>query len=110
VKLPNPQEAIVDIKKLRDYCLDLKHPRGRHKARVFARVLGITFRDAELLHSALLRAAVQNEAILGRRDAFGQRYVLDFELQGPLGKGSIRSCWIVLANEGFPRMTTCYVL
>jgi Domain of unknown function (DUF6883) len=52
----------------------------------------------------------KSESILGRRDAFGQSYVLDFELQGPLGKGSIRSCWIVLANERFPRMTTCYVL
>jgi hypothetical protein len=88
VKLPNPQAAIVDIKKLREYCLDLKHPRGRHKARVFERALDITLRDAELLRTALLRAAVEREATLGRRDAFWQNYMLDFELQGPWEKGA----------------------
>jgi len=40
MKLPNPERAIVDLKKLRDYCLSSEHPRGRHKARMFAAILG----------------------------------------------------------------------
>ncbi len=42
MKLPNSDRAVVDIAKLRDYCLNPAHPRGRHKARVFAAALGLT--------------------------------------------------------------------
>jgi hypothetical protein len=38
VKLPHVELAVVDIAKLRDYCLNADHLRGRHKARVFAAV------------------------------------------------------------------------
>jgi hypothetical protein len=93
VKLPNPDRAVVDLVKLRDYCLNPSHPRGRHKARVFAASLGITARNAELLRNALLHAAVEAEAILGDRDAFGQRYMLNFDLHGPSGKAVVRSTW-----------------
>jgi hypothetical protein len=41
MKLPNATHAVVDVAKLRDYCLNPGHARGRHKARVFASVLGI---------------------------------------------------------------------
>jgi hypothetical protein len=40
MKLPNGEASIVEIEKLWDYCLNLDHPRGRHKARVFLSVLG----------------------------------------------------------------------
>jgi hypothetical protein len=110
VKFPNPEQAVVDLAKLRDYCLNPRHPRGRHKARVFATSLGFSVRDAELLRSALLRAAVEADVTLSTVDAYGQRYVLDFELQGPSGKAVVRSSWIVRSNEDFPRMTSCYVL
>ena len=36
MKLPNGEHAIVEIDKWLHYCLDSDHPRGRHKARVFA--------------------------------------------------------------------------
>jgi hypothetical protein len=56
MKLPNGEGAIVDIRKLRKYCLNAQHPRGRHKTRVFASV-GILEADAEKLRTALLAAA-----------------------------------------------------
>jgi hypothetical protein len=34
-RLPHGDEAILDIRKIQDYCLNPSHPRGRHKARVF---------------------------------------------------------------------------
>jgi len=37
--LPGGAGAIVEISKLRDYCLDPHHRRGRHKARVFLSTL-----------------------------------------------------------------------
>ena len=62
--LPNGENAIVDIRKLRDYCLNPDNPRGSNKARVFAAALGITVADAELLREKLLDATQTNEVIL----------------------------------------------
>ena len=49
MRLPNGANAVVDIEKLRDYCLSAQHPEGRHKARVFLSVLGLTSADADKL-------------------------------------------------------------
>jgi hypothetical protein len=57
LKLPNGDHAVVDIVKLTDYCLSTVHPRGQHKARVFAASLGLTADQADLLREALLEAA-----------------------------------------------------
>ena len=57
MKLRNSDQAIVDIEKLRDYCLNPQHPRGRHKARVFSSILGITGQESDILREALIRAA-----------------------------------------------------
>ena len=110
MKLPNPESAVVDIAKLRDYCLNLLHPRGRHKARVFASALGLSSDDAEFLRTILFRAVRTSEAILADSDEYGQRYTLDFHMSGPKGEGIIRSSWIVLKGEGHPRFLSCYVL
>jgi hypothetical protein len=45
--IPNGELAIVDIRKLRDYCPNLNHNTGKHKARLFLYILGITAEDAE---------------------------------------------------------------
>ena len=49
MKLPNGKKAVVEIAKLRDYCLSVAHPEGRHKARVFRAVLGIGPADSHML-------------------------------------------------------------
>ncbi len=41
MKLPNPEQAIIDSQKLSGYCLNRNHPDGQHKARVFQSVLGL---------------------------------------------------------------------
>jgi hypothetical protein len=109
VKLPNPEKAVVDIAKLRDYCLSTTHPRGKHKARVFLARLGLSAGDAEYLLNLLLAAAF-NEVELGDKDAFGQRYVVDFEVTTEVGTATVRSAWMVRVDEDFARLLTCYVL
>lgn len=110
LKLPNAENAIVDIAKLRDYCLSAEHPRGRHKARVFAAAVGLTADNAEELREALLTAARTSNATLTEHDDYGRRYVVDFVLGGPAGRAAVRSSWIVRRGENFPRLTSCYVL
>lgn len=109
-KLPHSHDAIVEVRKLRDYCLSLYHPRGRNKARVFSSVLGLTAEDAEKLRDALLSAALSEEASIGESDQYGDRYVLDFEMKTDAGTATVRSAWIVRREEEFPRLTSCWVL
>ncbi len=107
--LPNGSAAFVDIRKVRDYCLNPDHPRGRYKARVFAAALGIMQDDAEVLCDALLHAAEEGSAELGELDEYGQRYAVEFEFIGPDGSAIIRSAWIIRLDEDFPRFVSAYV-
>jgi hypothetical protein len=108
--LPNAENAVVDIAKLRDYCLSEDHLRGRHKARVFAASLGLTADHAVELQAALLQAAKAEDATATDGDEYGQRYVVDFTMKGPVGEARVRSSWIVSTGEDFPRLTSCYVI
>ena len=109
MKLPNGSRAIVDIAKLRDYCLNPLHEDGKHKARVFAAALGLGRADAEWLRERLLEAAASQRAIVASETRFGRLYVLDLLLTTASGSAVVRSGWIVRHSEGFPRLTTCYV-
>ncbi len=109
MKLPNADHAIVDIAKLRDYCLNPQHPNGKHKARVFAAVLGFNSKDAKKLRRMVLEAARANEATEGVKDEHGERFTLDLETQGLFGMVTIRTAWIVDTGESTPRLVSCYV-
>ncbi len=102
MKLPGGERAIVDIAKLRDYCLNDQHPRGRHKARVFASALGLTVADADVLRQALLGTAREGQALESDRDDYGQRYVVDLEMSGPRGAGKRAEQLDHPAWRGFP--------
>jgi hypothetical protein len=107
--LPNGERALVDIRKLRDYCLNPDNPRGSRKARVFRSALGVTKVDAPRLRQRLLQIAALEQAQIGERDRYGQRYTIDFEFRKGTHKATLRSGWIILSNETAPRLTTCYV-
>ncbi len=110
MKLPNPERAVVDIHKLRNYCLNPEHRRGCHKARVFAAALGLTADDANYLREALLAAVRENDAAPAEHDEYGTRYMIDFLARGPAGQATVRSSWIIREGEDFPRLTSCFVL
>ncbi|MBK8464464.1 MAG: hypothetical protein IPL32_01410 [Chloracidobacterium sp.] len=111
MRLPKGENAIVDIRKLTEYCLNPDNPRGRHKARVFASALGITVSNADELREKLLDIArITEAAVSAENDVYGERFVVDFEWTTVAGTAPIRSTWIILANEDTPRLTSCYVL
>jgi len=107
-RLPHSDRAILDLRKIEDYCLNPEHPRGKHKARVFA-TLGFTAENADALRAALLTAAATGDAQPAGSDQYGDRYVLEFEIEGARGKGIVRSSWIVRRGEQIPRLTSCFV-
>ena len=110
MKLPNARHAVVDIRKLSDYCLNPDHPRGKHKARVFESTLGLVKADAEELREELLRQAAKQEASTSGSDEYGTRYIIDFEYDRSGQRARVRSCWIVKRRDELPRLTSCFVL
>ncbi len=110
MKVPNADRAVADIRKLRDYSLNLTHRTGKHKAHMFATVLGMTADDAEALRDILLRAVRECDAEVRLKDSYGQRYQVDFPLEWKGRRAMIRSAWIIEPNVPYPRLTSCYVL
>jgi len=111
MKLPNGSRAVVDIEKLRDYCLSAVHPEGRHKARVFLSTLGITSEDAGKFREILISAAARNDEIaMTGADKYGCRYSFDLMITWGSREAQVRSAWIIKAGEDVPRLVSCYVL
>lgn len=110
MKIPNAERAVADIRKLRDYCLSPTHDEGKHKARLFAAALGMSAADAEELRDILLEAVQSHDAQLGRRDKYGQRYIVDFACEWRGKEAMVRSAWIVEHDSDIPRLTSCYPL
>ena len=73
MKLPNGDQAIIDERKLVDYCLSPDHDEGKHKAVLFRELLGMGPEDSPpQLASALRQAAVECEAALAQPTATGK--------------------------------------
>ena len=106
--LPGGDKAVVDVEKLRDYCLSPAHRDGKHKARVFASVLGFTARDAEWCATGSWKPLPPGPPCV-RRTLSLETYVLEFLVNTGRGSALVRSGWIVRTRETFPRLTTCYV-
>ena len=77
---------------------------------LFVATLGITANDAQELRSVLLEAVKTHDAQLGRRDTYGQRYNVDFELVRHGRRATVRSAWIIEHNSDTPRLTSCFPL
>lgn len=110
MKLPNSERAVIDMKKLLGYCLNLSHSDGRHKARVFQAALGLKIENAEELRIALLQAIQSDHATVDQRNQYGQKYIINFPMTRGGKTATIHSVWIVRDDENFPRLVTCYVL
>jgi hypothetical protein len=109
-RLPNGDRAQVDISKLRDYCLNPMHPRGRHKAHVFREALGLTQANAFELRSSILKAAQIEPARELAPDAWGRRWELDFAVSRQNRGAVIRTRWLVRSGEIYPRFVSGWVL
>jgi hypothetical protein len=109
-KLPNPDQAFIDLNKLIGYCLNPEHPEGQHKALVFKSALNIELNDMEILKNALLHAVKNNKAFFFESNQYGTKYTLEFEMTHQNKTATIKSAWMVRHNENFPRLITCYIL
>lgn len=109
MKLPNPEQAIIDSQKLSGYCLNPEHPDGQHKARVFQSALGLGKENEEELRTALKEALKNYNAIFERENSYGRKYIIDFLMNRGDRQAIIRSVWLIRFEENFPRLVTCYI-
>ena len=70
----------------------------------------MTTEHAEELRQILLEIVKVQDAQLGRRDEFGQRYTLDFIIKWQDKNATLRSGWIIEHGSEIPKLTTCYPL
>jgi hypothetical protein len=110
MRLPHSDEAILDIRKIEDYCLNPAHPRGRHKARVFREALDLHRTDASWLRTVLLEAARSGEALQVGEDAWGTYWRLDATVRRQGKTAVVRTIWIVRTDYDVPRFVSCWVL
>jgi hypothetical protein len=108
-RLPNAERAVLDLRKIEDYCLNPEHPHGRHKARVFRTVLGVGRADSQWLREAILEGVRSSEAIELITDEHGVRWRADVPITRQTNRISVRTLWIVKAGEDIPRFVTCWV-
>jgi hypothetical protein len=110
--LPRASEAYIPPDKLAGYALSPEHPRGRHKARVFASALGITSSDAAYLEQAILEA-VPTAPVSGIRTQgpYGYLYTVPILLEGLNGAThTVITAWIHHpAADAPPRLISAYV-
>lgn len=108
-KLPGYNHAVVDIAKLRDYCLNPNHPEGRHKAKVFRAALDIGQKDAEWLAEQIRQKLPAVDFAACENTPFGERYDADMLISNGGKTAIVRTGWIVRKSDGVPRLVTCFV-
>lgn len=110
LRLPRAATADVPAAKLRDYALDPGHRIGRHKARMFARLLSIEREDRRFLSDQILDRLPESPVTAIRpKPPYGTEYEVRVSIDGRNGEThSVITGWLV-PEEGPPRLLTAYV-
>ncbi|MES1197092.1 MAG: DUF6883 domain-containing protein [Pseudomonadota bacterium] len=109
MRLPNAENAVVPIERLTSYLLNREHPKGKHKARLFASALGLGPNDAEALQELLLTFASLGEAEASWTDQYGQRFVIRGKMRYMDKEAMVRTVWIVRDEKAAPELLTALV-
>lgn len=109
MRLPGAERARIPTDKLVRYALDPTHPRGRHKARVFASALGIHNQDWRYLHDQILEALTDAPVRSTRITPFGVAYEVVVSIDGLNGATlPVVTTWIIESSNP-PRLTSTWV-
>jgi len=108
MKIPNAEQAVIEVAKIREYLLSPTHSVGRFKAAFFSG-LGYSIRDWRRLENDLKAFAISEEAVGGRPSDYGKKYEVRGIIKGPNGKdAAIVTVWIVPFEDRIPRFVTAY--
>jgi hypothetical protein len=104
-------KAIVDIRRIEEYCLNPSHPLGRNKARELCAALDVQQGDAAWLRDVLLIEAARIADIPPiATEAWGTYWVFDVTLKRHSKSAVLLVMWIVPPGEIVPIFVTCWVV
>ncbi|NOT58238.1 MAG: hypothetical protein HOP18_26850 [Deltaproteobacteria bacterium] len=108
MKLPNPDNTVVERDKLVSYLLNAAHPDNGGKARFF-QGLGFQRDRWETLATALRKLAREAAVMQSLESPHGQKYVIVGEIESPSGRvAMVQTIWIVERGADMPRLVTAY--
>ncbi|MBF9352819.1 hypothetical protein HA138_24050 [Mycobacteroides chelonae] len=107
-RIPGADDVLVPEAKLREYALNLDHPHGKHKARLFRELLNIEAEDWQFLAEQLKRGVRRAPALREvRGDEFGVRFDVITAVKGRNGAVKpVLSGWIVRPGQHPSLVTT----
>jgi hypothetical protein len=108
MKLPNPDNLLVEREKIADYLLNPAHPDNGGKAEFFEK-LGFRRSEWQTL-AAALRTLAQTTDVTHRAESLhGQKYVIIGKVESPGGKSpKVKTIWIVDSGMAVARLVTAY--
>jgi hypothetical protein len=108
MRLPNGDRAFIPMEKITGYCLNPNHSKGKHKARVFRAILGITIENADRLVSLIQQAAIEGEVVQRDLTPKGEIFKVDWEIPDTPGE-QLRSTWEIAHDSDVPRLVTAFI-
>lgn len=108
MKLPNGKQAEISMQKLVGYCLNPEHSSGKHKAKVFASVLGITADKAEVLREYIQKSAIEGEVVQQDATAFGQQFKVDWTVPD-IQDIELRTILEITSTNPNPRLISAFL-
>ncbi|MBL1134121.1 MAG: hypothetical protein HND46_02300 [Chloroflexi bacterium] len=110
MKLPHLENLLVPKAKITEYLLSDTHKTGKHKA-VFFKHFGFSQDEWEVLAQALSQHAQIHEVTTTQDTRFGVHYVVEGELETPLGRRPrVRVVWAIDYEADIPRLISAYPL
>lgn len=110
MKLPNPDNLVVEREKIVDYLLNPAHRYGASKARFFME-FGFRVGERERLAEALREHGRTNKVVRISETGFGPRYVVEGVLNTPGGRRPrVRTVWQLDKGAVAPRLVSAYPL
>jgi hypothetical protein len=101
----------IDVRrKLDGYLLSPTHPKGRHKARLWSSVFGISQGDGKLLEQLIREQLHQAEpAEKEKTTAFRRWELVISRFRGPNGnEAPVLTAWALQTGKDSPHLTTAY--
>lgn len=96
--------------KLLGYSLNIEHPSGKNKARVFKSALGYDVSNAEILEQELKNGLKTFRASAVQKTEYGTKYTVQMLVNGTNGnKQPVTTAWMIDEGENKIRMVTAYV-
>ena len=108
--LPNADKAVIPMEKFTQYVLNQAHETGKHKAFVFAQVLGYNVNNTNKLIANIKNNIDKFPAVRKGRSQHGERYEITMQLTGENARTApVVTGWIIDNDSDIPRLVSAYV-